>query len=142
MIVNNIFVGTHRHNCCLYLNFVKYLLLRNLHHSYRPAFIRVFTVKSLIDCAHCTLTKLFGKAIDLIGIVRQKVDFLNLFIKLAIRQKSIIWNFLLFLQPSHNLDHYLRIVLNNILTDIVLGEELHHLWSEPFNSTWTVKIDL
>lgn len=118
------------------------LLFWHLHDPDCPALIRVLPAEGLIDGAHRAFSELLGETVDLIGILWQKVDFLDLLVELTITQEGIIRDILLLLESSHDLDHHLRVVLDHILADVVLGEELHHFWGEAFDATRAVEVHL
>lgn len=63
MVVHNIFICAHRHDCGLDFNFMKNLLLRNFHDTDSPALIRILSIESLINCAHGSFSELFCKSI-------------------------------------------------------------------------------
>lgn len=118
------------------------LLFWHLHDPDCPALIRVLPAEGLIDGAHRAFSELLGETVDLIGILWQKVDLLDLLVELTITQEGIIRDILLLLESSHDLDHHLRVVLDHILADVVLGEELHHFWGEAFDATRAVEVHL
>lgn len=142
LVVDDVPVGAHRHHCSLDLYLMQDLLFRDLHDPDCPALIRVLSAECLVNGAHRALAELFGKAIDLIGILWQKVDLLDLLVELTITQEGIIRDLFLLLEPSHDLDHHLRVILDHVLADVVLAEELHHLWGEALDAAWAVEVHL
>lgn len=112
------------------------------HHSYCPALIGVLSVEGLVNGAHGAFAELLGETVYFIGVLWQKVYLFDLFVELTVSKKDIIWDFLLLLKPSHDLDHYLWIVLDHFLADIVLAEKLHHFRSEALDAARTVEVDL
>lgn len=114
------------------------VLLWDLHHSNCPALIGIFSVESLVNGAHCSFSELLGKAIGFVGIVWQEMNLLYLFIKVTVANQSIIRYFFFFLEPGHDLNHHLRIFLNEFSVDIVFGEKLHHIRGEALDAARTI----
>jgi hypothetical protein len=140
VIVDDIFVGTHGHDCCFDFDLMEDILFWDLHDSDCPAFIRVFPIESLINSTHSSFSKLFGKAVAFIGIIWQEMNLLNLFIKVTVANQGIVRYFLFFLQASHNLKHHLRILLNELAVYIVLGKKLHHVRCQTLDPARTIQV--
>ena len=129
LVVDDVLVGAHGHDCGLDLDLMQDLLLRHLHHADCPALVGVLSAEGLVNGAHGAFAQLLGEAVDLVGVLRQKVDLLDLLVELAVGQEGVVRDFLVLLESSHDLDHHLRVVLDHILADVVLREQLHHFGS-------------
>jgi hypothetical protein len=97
-------------------------------------------VESLVDCAHCALSKLLGEAIKLVWVIGEKGNFLNLLIELTIGKESIIWNFCLGLESSHDLDHDFRVLFDEVITDSILIKKFEHVWSQSLDAARAVEV--
>jgi hypothetical protein len=122
MIVYDVLVGTHRHHCCLDLNLVQNVLLRHLHHPHGPTLIRILTIEGLVDGTHGSLSQLFRETIEFVGVVGQKMDFLYLLIELLVSHQCVVRDFVFLLQSSNNLNHHLRIFLDELFIDVVFSK--------------------
>lgn len=142
VVVDDVGVGAHAHHSSLDLDLMQDFLLRHFHHPHSPSLIGILSVEGLIDGAHGSLSELFGKAIELIGVIRQEYNLLDLLIELAIGKQRIIGNFLLGLETIDDLYHDLWIFLDEVVIDAVFVEELHHVGSESLDSAGTVEIHL
>ena len=140
MVVYNVLICAHSHDCCFYLYFMQDFLLGYLHHSDCPAFISVFTIESVVYCAHRSFTKLLGESIELVGVIWQKVYSFDLLVELVVSKECVIGYFLLSFETSHDLDHDLGIVLDHFLANVVFGEELHHVRSKTLDAARTVEV--
>ena len=119
MIVYDVRVRTHGHDCGLDFYFVEDILFWHFHHSHCPTLVAVFAVECLVHCAHGALAKLLRESIGFVRIFWFKLNFCNLFIELRIREKGIIRNLILLLQSSHDLDHGVWVLFYFIASEIV-----------------------
>lgn len=122
MVVDDVLVGAHRHDCGLDLDLVQDFLFGDFHDADCPAFIGQLSVEGLVDGAHGAFAELLGEAVELVWVVGQEGDSLDLLVELRISQEGIIGDLLLLLQARHDLDHDLRVVLDDFFADVVLIE--------------------
>lgn len=142
MVVYDVFIGTHGHDCGLNLDLMQNILFWHLHHSHCPAFLSVLTVEGVVDRAHRPLAELLGETVQLIRVVRQEVYSFDLLIEFVVGEESVVGYFLLGFETSHDLDHDLRVVLDHVLANVVLCKQLHHVGSEALDPARAVQVHL
>lgn len=142
MVVHNVGVGAHRHNRRLNFDLMENVLFRDLHHSYCPTLIAVFTIECLVHCAHCSFAQLFGKSVGFIRVFWLELNLGDLLVEFGIRKQGIVRNFLLPLKTCHDLNHGLWVFLNVVPREIVFLKKLQHVVCEPLDAHRTVQVDL
>lgn len=142
MVVHDVGVRAHRHDRRLYLNLLEDVLFWYFHDSHSPALIAIFAVESLIHCAHGSLAQLFREPVGLVRVLWFELNFSYFFVELCIRQQRIVWYLLWSLEPSHNLNHGSRVLLDIVAADIVLLKQLEHVVSQPLDTHGAVQVNL
>lgn len=142
MIVDNVGVLAHRHDCCFNFYLLECFLFKNFHHSHCPRFIVICSTEDSVDCAHCSFPQQLDEHVFIIWTFMDKLYFGDLFVELCIGQQDIFRNNLLFLEPMKDLNHCLRIFLDLFSTDVTFFQYVHHFFCQPFDAEWTVHIDL